>query len=105
MCENLEKMTLCQLAKEYATHANDAAMKELEKRDLLSMMTYDERMELALDERERSDKQFLLDFAKQKADNLSVKDEWAKGYEVGRQVGFKQGLKEGLPGKVKNEES
>lgn len=93
----LEKMTLCQLAEECCTVCVSCILEELEKRDL-SPMTYDQANSIFLEKREGSDNQFLLDFAKEKADDSGVKDdfgsEWADGYEVGFKTGVKSGIKQ-----------
>ena len=87
----LKRMTNAALAREYATHRNVAVLDELKHRDLLATLTYDERIGLALEEKEGSDDQMLLD-------NLSVKDEWSEAYEAGFVAGKKSGLQEYLKG-------
>ncbi len=95
----LEKMTNAQLAQEYASYANDLALRELEKRDKLAMMTIDERMEFFLEEKEGADNQLLFEFETPKDDdNSSVKTnhhgQWVEAYEAGFKVGVKLGQKQ-----------
>ncbi len=95
-------LTLVQLAEHYAKFKDESCLRELGRRDKLSTMGYDERMELSLNE--EPDNQLVFDFCKQvdsvaeTTNNLSVDDNWKNGYETGHRIGFDRGQREGLPG-------
>jgi hypothetical protein len=90
-------LSLVELARFYAKYYAQECLDELEKRDKLNTMTYDERMEAII---EQDDDQIVFDFDKNlasatKVTNNSVDDKkWNEAYEEGRKVGFRQGLKE-----------
>lgn len=67
----LENMSLHELAMQYKNYSDESALEELNNRDCLSKMTYDERMALRLNE--EPDNQMLFEFAQSEGDNPSVK--------------------------------
>jgi hypothetical protein len=89
-------MTLVQIAEHYVKFHNKDCLKELERRDRLAKMGFDECMALRLKE-EEPDNQLFLEFASSEdhADTSSVKGPLEEAYEAGWQAGHKVGLKEG----------
>ena len=102
-------LSLVELAQHYVNYRDEEVLNELARRDIIA-----ERVGQHLEE---PDNQMAFDFhiasAQEVANNVSVKevtfksesarDQWAEGYEIGRQVGFGQGLKEAPCDGIKEE--
>ena len=94
MMSYLKNMSNVELACHYATCRNGDALAELEHRDRLALMTFDEKMALRLNESDNDQLEFAFVKDKKPVDNL-VKDEWAEAYEAGYVAGRRSQVTEG----------